>query len=233
MELLTGFLIGFLGSFHCLGMCGPIAIALPKTASPLVISRALYNTGRIITYSFLGLIFGLLGSRLMVFGIQQFLSISLGLIIILAVVTPPIYRIKLINILGLYRLIGALKTRLGGMLKNHSDLTMLGIGILNGLLPCGFVYIGITGAIAIGNAFSGMLFMLMFGLGTSPVMLGASVLGSVINLKIRNRLSRLVPVFSVLLAAIFILRGLSLGIPYISPALEKSRPHQEENVICH
>jgi len=74
--------------------------------------------------------------------------------------------------------------------------------------------------------------MAMFGLGTIPVMLGTSVLGSIINLNIRNKLSRLIPVFSVLLAAIFILRGLNLGIPYLSPKLE-SNPRHQENIICH
>ncbi|HWA06847.1 MAG TPA: sulfite exporter TauE/SafE family protein, partial [Ignavibacteria bacterium] len=84
MELLTGFLVGLLGSFHCIGMCGPIAIALPKTNN-LVVSRLLYNFGRVITYSMLGLLFGMLGSRLEMFGLQRIISISLGVLIILTV----------------------------------------------------------------------------------------------------------------------------------------------------
>ncbi len=230
MELLTGFLVGLLGSFHCIGMCGPIAIALPKTNN-LVVSRLLYNFGRVITYSLLGLLFGMLGSRLEMFGLQRIISISLGVLIILTVITPISYRIKISNKLGLYKLVGMLKMYFGKMFKNHSNSSMLAIGILNGLLPCGFVYIGITGAIAVGDTLNGMLFMTMFGLGTLPVMLGASLIGSVINLNIRQKLTRLLPAFSLLLAAIFILRGLNLGIPYISPKLEH-KPATEE-VICH
>lgn len=230
MELLTGFLVGLLGSFHCIGMCGPIAIALPKTNN-LVLSRLLYNFGRVITYSMLGLLFGLLGSRLEMFGLQRIISISLGVLIILTVITPISYRIKISNKLGLYKLVGILKMYFGKMFKNHSNSSMLVIGILNGLLPCGFVYIGITGAIAMGNTLNGMLFMTMFGLGTLPVMLGASLIGSVINLNIRQKLTRLLPAFSLILAAIFILRGLNLGIPYISPKLEHKSVNKE--VICH
>lgn len=230
MELLTGFLVGLLGSFHCIGMCGPIAIALPKTNN-LVYSRLLYNFGRVITYSILGLLFGLLGSRLEMFGLQRIISISLGVLIILTVVTPISYRIKISNKLGLYKLAGILKMYFGRMFKNHSNSSMLVIGMLNGLLPCGFVYIGITGAIAVGSTINGMLFMTMFGLGTLPVMLGASLIGNFINLNIRQKLTRLLPAFSLILAAIFILRGLNLGIPYISPKLEH-KPATEE-VICH
>jgi hypothetical protein len=229
MELLTGFLVGLLGSFHCIGMCGPIAIALPKTKN-LVLSRLLYNFGRVITYSMLGLLFGLLGSRLEMFGLQRIISISLGVLIILTVITPISYRIKLSNKLGLYKLVGMLKMYFGKMFKNHSNSSMLVIGMLNGLLPCGFVYIGITGAIAVGSTLNGMLFMTMFGLGTLPVMLGASLIGSVINLNIRQKLTRLLPAFSLILAAIFILRGLNLEFPKKAKIRNKT---VNKEVICH
>lgn len=229
MELLTGFLVGLLGSFHCIGMCGPIAIALPKTNNPFI-SRLIYNFGRIITYSMLGLLFGLLGSRLEMFGLQQIISISLGILIIITVLTPLSYRIKLSNRLGIYKPVGILKMYFGRMLKSHTMASMLVIGMLNGLLPCGFVYIGLTGAIAVGNTLNGMLFMTMFGLGTLPVMLGTSLIGSAVNIGIRRKLTKLLPAFSVVLAIILILRGLNLGIPYISPKLEH-KPDTE--VICH
>jgi uncharacterized protein len=231
MELMTGFLIGLLGSFHCIGMCGPIALALPKSRS-MLLSRVMYNAGRIITYSILGLLFGLLGSRLEMFGLQRIISISLGIIILFAVITPASYRINLSGKLGLYKAIGILKAALGSMFKKHSIVSMAGIGMLNGLLPCGAVYIGVTGSIAIGNSLESMLFMAMFGLGTLPVMLGVSLLGGSITLNLRQRLTRLVPVVSIILAAIFILRGLNLGVPYLSPKLE-NRQSQTEHVICH
>ncbi len=230
MELLSGFLVGLLGSFHCIGMCGPIAVALPKSNN-LILSRLLYNVGRVITYSMLGLLFGLLGSRLEMFGLQRIISISLGIIILLSVITPAAYRIKLSSMLGLYKLVGVLKVYFGKMFKIHSKASMLVIGILNGLLPCGFVYIGITGAIALGDPVNGMLFMMMFGIGTMPMMFGVFIIGNVINMNFRQKLTRLLPVFSLILAAVFILRGLNLGIPYLSPKLEH-KPATEQ-VICH
>jgi uncharacterized protein len=186
----------------------------------------------VITYSILGLVFGLLGSRLQMFGLQQMVSISLGVIIIAAVFVPATYRMKLTSKLGLYRIINFLKSVFGKMLKEHSLLSLIIIGILNGFLPCGFVYIGVTGAIAIGSPAESMLFMTMFGLGTIPVMLGTSLIGSTINLNLRRRLTRLIPALSIVLAAIFILRGLNLGIPYISPKLENKHT-QTQDVICH
>jgi uncharacterized protein len=231
MELFAGFLIGLLGSFHCIGMCGPIALALPKSNS-MLLSRALYNVGRIVTYSLLGLLFGILGSRLEMFGLQQVISISLGILILLLVVTPRKYRVKISIKLGLYKIIGVLKSALSGLFKSHSNISMLSIGILNGLLPCGFVYIGITGAIAIGSPMESMMFMVMFGLGTLPVMLGASILGGFVNISLRQKLTKFVPIFSIILAVIFILRGLNLGVPYLSPKHE-NRQTQTEQVICH
>jgi sulfite exporter TauE/SafE len=176
--------------------------------------------------------FGLLGSRLEMFGLQRIISISLGILILISVITPASYRLKLSSALGLYRLVGMLKVYFGKMFRQHSMASMLAIGMLNGLLPCGFVYIGITGAIALGDALNGMFFMTMFGLGTLPVMLGTSIIGSVLNMNFRQRLSRLLPAFSVVLAVIFILRGLNLGIPYVSPKLEH-KPAANQEVICH
>jgi len=128
--------------------------------------------------------------------------------------------------------VGILKVYFGKMFKQHSKASMLMIGILNGLLPCGFVYIGITGAIALGDAVNGMMFMAMFGLGTIPVMLGTSLIGGAINLNLRQKLTKLLPAFSLILALIFILRGLNLGIPYVSPKLEH-KPDSTQEVICH
>jgi len=198
----------------------------------MLLSRSLYNIGRVITYSFLGLLFGLLGSRLEMFGLQRIISLSLGVLILLTVLTPASYRLKLSSILGLYKLVGILKVYFGKMFKQHSKASMLMIGILNGLLPCGFVYIGITGAIALGDAVNGMMFMAMFGLGTIPVMLGTSLIGGAINLNLRQKLTKLLPAFSLILAIIFILRGLNLGIPYVSPKLEH-KPDSTQEVICH
>ncbi len=233
MELLTGFIIGLFGSFHCIGMCGPIALALPTGGGNILFGRILHNFGRIVTYSALGFLFGLLGNRIALFGLQQILSISLGVIILAVAVLPYKYKSAIISGTGFYKAFNVVKSSMGSLLKKHNKLSLLGIGVVNGLLPCGFVYMGLTGATALGDAYKGMLFMAMFGLGTVPVMLGATMLGSIVNFKIRTRLMKMVPVFTVILAAIFIMRGLNLGIPYLSPKLTDKMTSVKEEIICH
>jgi sulfite exporter TauE/SafE len=233
MELLTGFIVGLFGSFHCIGMCGPIALALPLGRGNVYTGRMLYNIGRKFTYSVLGLLFGLLGGRVSMFGLQQTLTIALGITILISVFLPRKYKTIIADRSGFYRIFGRVKSSLGTLLQNHSMLSLFGIGVLNGLLPCGFVYIGLSGATALGEPVNGMLFMMMFGLGTLPVMFGTSLAGGFANIKLRAKLLKMVPVFSLILAATFILRGLNLGIPYISPRLGDKMIQKTEDVNCH
>ena len=222
MEVWTGFILGFFGSLHCIGMCGPIVLALPSVSGPsfsFIFGRMLYNIGRVVTYALLGLLFGLLGSRIYMFGLQQAASIALGAIIILWIVIPSGLKNKLRSASGFNLFTVKLKNLFMPLFKKRSNVSMLAIGVLNGFLPCGFVYMGIAGAMAISSAgpVNGALFMVLFGLGTIPAMLGTSIAGNYINLGFKRKFAKLVPVFAVLLAVIFILRGLNLGIPYISP----------------
>jgi sulfite exporter TauE/SafE len=203
-------------------MCGPIAIALPldnRTWYSRISGGLLYNSGRTLTYGFLGAIFGLAGMGLALGGLQQWVSIAVGIIMVLSVLIPGMAAIKpglnkLIDPLtsGLKKAFGKFLTR-----KNYSSLFTL--GILNGFLPCGLVYIALAGALVTSNLYEGTIYMLLFGLGTIPMMLAISLAGSLISLKLRTRLSRVIPYFIVLLGILFILRGLNLGIPYISPKL--------------
>jgi sulfite exporter TauE/SafE len=222
MEIFGGFILGFFGSLHCIGMCGPIVLALPSvhgSGFAFIYGRVLYNFGRVVTYALLGLLFGLLGSRIYMFGLQQVVSIVLGGIIILWIVIPSGLKNKIRNASGFNLFTVKLKNLFMPLFKKRSDISMIAIGILNGFLPCGFVYMGIAGALAVSSAgpFNGMLFMVMFGAGTIPAMLGTSVAGNYINIGFKRKFSKLVPVFAILLAVIFVLRGLNLGIPFISP----------------
>ncbi len=221
-EILIAFTIGFLGSFHCIGMCGPIAIALPvpKTSNlSFFTGRILYNIGRVVTYSFLGLLFGLVGGRITLAGAQQVVSIILGVVIIIAILLPQRYKNIFIQHKLVQKLAQPLKSNISILFKKGTFSALFLIGILNGFLPCGFVYIGLAGAIASDNAISGAVVMMLFGLGTVPAMLTATVFGKFINVGIRTKLRKAVPVFAILLAAVFIMRGMNLGIPFISPKL--------------
>lgn len=218
--LLTAVLFGLLGSFHCVGMCGPIAFILPvdrKNPIKKIGQISLYHFGRVFSYSILGLIFGLVGKSLNLFGFQQQLSIIIGLLMILVILIPQQTFNKYNFSQPVFRIISNVKSALGKELKKKSPDTFLTIGFLNGFLPCGLVYMAIFGAIASGNAWQGSLYMAFFGLGTIPLMTSAIYLGNFLNAQVRQRIRKTIPVFIVIIGCLFILRGMGLGIPYISP----------------
>ncbi len=230
----SAFLLGLLGSLHCLGMCGPIAFMLPVDRSSRTragFQTAVYHGGRILAYSIMGLLFGLLGKGLNLFGTQQKLSIIIGALMILLVLIP-------LNKLGsfrltkpVYKVVAWLKETLGASFKKKTTDAFLTIGFLNGFLPCGLVYMALLGATASAGPTGGFLFMLIFGLGTIPLMTFAVFFGKVVKSSFKQKIQRLVPVFVVLIGLLFILRGMGLGIPYVSP---KISDHAGETAVeCH
>lgn len=225
MELIaTSFLMGFIGSFHCVGMCGPIALALPLNRENNITKIAgilHYNFGRIITYIALGILLGLFGQGLKLAGILQYTSILMGVIIILSVILPSILR--KINFTSIYYLKfnNWIKNKLSKYLKRKSNISLLILGLLNGLLPCGMVWLAMAGAVAYGEIFSGGMFMLFFGLGTLPIMFSLPYFSNYISLKLKNKLSKVIPFMMIAFGLLFILRGMNLDIPYISPPISK------------
>lgn len=225
MELWTAFTIGLVGSLHCVGMCGAIALALPHSGAKrwkYLAGRLLYNFGRIATYSLLGIFFGIMGRAVSLAGFQEKLSISLGVIILIVLVMPNKYSAKILTIPILSRIIGLLRVKIGRLFGNGSLPALFSIGILNGLLPCGFVYVGIAGSLTTNSLIEGATYMALFGLGTLPTMLATSLASNFVSFNVRNTLRRFLPVGTAILATLFILRGLALGIPYISPKLSKT-----------
>lgn len=220
MIYLSALTLGLLGSFHCVGMCGPIALAIPlKTSSWLarISGGILYNLARAITYAIMGAFFGLLGRGLVMSGFQQWISVIMGCIMILSVITPSLYKNRFNVDKGLFSFVGKVKLSLGKLFTQRSYGSLFLIGLLNGLLPCGLVYMAIAAAIATGSAPGGSLFMFLFGLGTLPMMLAISLIGNLITLELRKKVTRLIPYAIVFIGLLFVLRGLSLGIPFLSP----------------
>lgn len=219
--LFSAIILGLLGSLHCVGMCGPIAFMLPVDRSNTfkkVSQIGMYHFGRLLAYGLIGLIFGVVGKSLYIFGIQQQLSIAIGLLMILIVLIPHKIIGKYNLTKPLYKLISKVKSALGKALKKKTADTFLTIGFLNGFLPCGLVYMAVFGAIATGNLFQSSLYMVLFGLGTIPLMTTAIYLGKFLNSTLRQRIQKAIPIAVVIIGFLFILRGLGLGIPYISPA---------------
>ncbi len=233
--LVTAFIIGILGSIHCIGMCGPIALALPLHGNSkwgLVLNRFFYNAGRVITYMVIGSVFGLVGKGFSMAGLQQMISIVAGLLILLMVVLPADITSRIYVLRPAHTFVSFLKRKFSLLFKRKSGSSTFLIGLLNGLLPCGLVYIALAGAMATGSMQKGILYMAFFGLGTVPVMMAASLAGNFISLSVRRRIGKLVPLFLVILACLFILRGMNLGIPYVSPDIQSSTGI-DGAVICH
>ncbi len=233
--LLSAIILGLLGSFHCIGMCGPIAFMLPIDRTNKVkqfFQITSYHFGRTLTYSLMGLLFGLLGKSFYFFGFQQQLSIIVGLLMILIVLLPKIARKITIFSKPINRLIFKVKSALGNELKKKGNDTFFTIGFLNGFLPCGLVYMAVFGALTTSNALEGSLYMFLFGLGTIPLMTTVVYIGNFANVSIRQKIQKAIPYVVASIGVLFILRGLGLGIPYISPS-ELVSTISETTKGCH
>ncbi len=220
--LLSALIFGLLGSFHCIGMCGPIAFMLPVDRTNKIkqfLQILSYHFGRLFTYSLIGVLFGLLGKGFYFFGFQQQLSIIAGITMILMILLPKAFQ-KFNGSKTITKLLFKVKNSLGKELKKKGNDTFFTIGFLNGFLPCGLVYMAVFGALATNNALQGALYMFLFGLGTIPLMTAVVYVGNFANGLLRKRIQQAIPYVVVFIGILFILRGLGLGIPYVSPVLK-------------
>jgi sulfite exporter TauE/SafE len=219
--LWTALILGFAGSLHCAGMCGPLMLALP-TAGPsrtgFVAGRMAYQVGRVLTYTLLGVGFGLLGRSLAVIGLQRWVSLAAG-VLMLAGLAAALPRGAALPVFAMVRW---LKSAAGALLRRRTLGSLALLGALNGLLPCGLVYAAAAAATSMGSWPDGIAYMAIFGLGTVPMMLGLSLSSRSIPPAWRLHWQRLVPVSLAVVATLLILRGLALGIPYLSPDLAAS-----------
>lgn len=221
MELWTAFILGLAGSAHCAGMCGPLALALPRIEGGRwrhVAGRLTYNLGRVTTYGLLGVVFGLVGRSLALAGIQRWVSIGLGVLLLAGVLAS---RTDVFRLPGFGA--GSWWKRSMGRLLRRGGIGAMGLlGALNGLLPCGLVYVACFAAAALGELRGAIEYMVLFGLGTVPVMLGIGLAGAAVQGGLRLKLQKAIPYCLGVVAVLLILRGLALGIPYLSPDLSST-----------
>lgn len=223
MLYLPAFIIGLMGSLHCVGMCGPLALAVPagKVHSPRwLASRATYQAGRLLVYGMLGALIALAGQGIALAGWQQALSLATGVFLILLAILPAQVERLAAGNGRVATLLAKLRRALHTFISKGGLKATFILGMLNGLLPCGLVYVGLAGAMLTGSALNGTLWMLAFGAGTLPAMAAVLGAGSLIKGKARSLFRKAMPLTAGLLGAILIIRGLSLGIPYLSPVLE-------------
>jgi hypothetical protein len=202
-------------------MCGPIAMMLPVDRSnqaKKTVQIITYHIGRLSAYAAIGLVFGLLGKGLYLAGIQQKLSIFIGVAMIVIILIPEKVFAQYNFSKPVFKLISKIKTTLGRQFKNKSYQSLFTIGLLNGFLPCGMVYVALFGAIAMQSESLGVLYMILFGLGTVPMMSSVVYLNSFLTISVRNKIQKFIPYVAVIIGILFIFRGLGLGIPYLSPS---------------
>ena len=224
MELWTALILGFAGSFHCVGMCGPIAMSIPRSSSgfgALTFNAVIYNSGRIFVYGLLGLLFGTLGTQISIAGFQGWTSISLGVLMVVIVILnryfkthsrPSVYK-KLTQTISIYY---------GLLIRRNSRTALLGMGLLNGVLPCAFVYSGLAVAALTESPFHSMFYMMLFGIGTFPAMYFMYLSPSVISLNLRNSIKKMVPFLAFSLGIFLIIRGAILQDLYLPRIITES-----------
>lgn len=228
----AAWLMGLAGSAHCIGMCGPIAVAVPVPTGwryGRAASTALLNVGRTLSYALLGAAFGAFGGGLRLAGLQQGVSIAAGALILLTVLLPV--SVEQAWITGRVALwIGRVRALMARHLRRTVPGSILLTGMLNGLLPCGLLYGGLLGAAASGSAWNGALFMGFFAFGTWPALMAARFGQALFAPSWRQHLRRVAPYAMSALGVLLILRGLDLGIPFVSPAAPKVA---EAAAVCH
>jgi len=232
--LYSAFIFGLISSFHCIGMCGPIAMMLPvdrNNEAKKITQIITYHIGKLTAYGILGLIFGLLGRSFYLAGMQQQLSIIVGILMILVAVIPEKVFAKYNFSKPVYRVITKVKSSLGQQFKNKSYKSLFTIGLLNGFLPCGMVYVALFGAIAMQNVTLGIGYMLLFGLGTIPMMVAVVYASGLISFSFRGTIQKAIPLVAVIIGMLFIIRGLGLDIPCLSPSNMSLFVQPEAN--CH
>jgi sulfite exporter TauE/SafE len=212
-------------------MCGPLMLALPvrhMSKRLQILAIVLYNSGRVITYTLIGALLGLAGRSIYLAGFQRWLTIVLGIFMLVmaanyfykqASVQPKWMQVIHVRIQQLMlRFLPSQPPPAGGELKNNVSIYFL-LGMANGLLPCGMVYLAIAGALTASTILHSVLFMFLFGVGTVPAMLALGVFGLRITMPVRQQMKSAMPYVVAAMAVILILRGLNLGIPFISPVI--------------
>lgn len=216
----SAFIIGLFGSLHCIGMCGPIAMALPIPRESRIFGAVFYNLGRTLTYMFLGLILGSIGYAVQLSGYQHILSIFIGVLILLYLIIPRFikkYQSHYYNSLWMRWV----KNKIGFFFKKKTMPATFMVGILNGFLPCGLIYAAIAGSLVTATYLEGALYMSIFSLGTMPMMFFAFLI-PMIKQSSKFKLQKVIPVFMACLALLFIYRGVAIELPLIDPMLESA-----------
>lgn len=213
--------MGLISSFHCVGMCGPIALALPVhkgTRAQQIAGVVAYNAGRVLTYATFGMVIGTLGASLVWLGALRYASIAVGVAMLAYVLWPSGLEQRLHMPLFWQKAIARLKQTMGFYLKRKDFPGLLLLGMLNGAIPCGMVYMALMSSVATGSAWGGGTFMALFGLGTMPAMLALGIAKQQFTPALRTRIRKLTPVLVAIAGIWLVARGITTSYPEPSKA---------------
>jgi hypothetical protein len=241
---IPAFILGVISNLHCLGMCGPIALAIPlnrSSKSAMLFGILQYHLGRVLVYAILGYIVGYIGMGIKLFGVLQAISIIAGIGIIIYAWRKKINftKIKLPSFLctlslskGHFVTMSLLSQSMGKIMHSESPLKLFLLGALNGLLPCGMVYTALITAVVLGTPLLSATSMLAFGLGTLPGLVAFSLFAQQLGNPMRSKINRYLPYLITVVGLLIILRGMNLNIPYISPKVSFSEEKKEVIMDC-
>jgi sulfite exporter TauE/SafE len=169
----------------------------------------------------MGAVLGLMGEGALLAGLQRWLSLTMGSVLLVGALLTWRRPFALV----FPRITELVRTRLGRVMQFPSPFQTLSIGFLNGLLPCGLVYVALAASATAGSFLGSILYMVAFGAGTFPMMLAAALGGTRLQFILRARGQHLIPLAVALVGALLVLRGLALGIPYLSPSGDGASCH--------
>ena len=213
--LVTAFILGLTGSLHCVGMCGPIAMLIHGgNRQQYLYNRIAYHVGRTLTYMLLGLVTGLLGKIFLFGGLQSYLSLAGGGMIIALLVVPafkvPFFTTAFIR----------LKALLGKHLRSSTLGSKFLTGLLNGFLPCGLVYSALVLALVQPSLQFSVLAMALFGAGTIPALVAFALSATSIQKVLPVSISTIQKITLAAVAGIMIWRGMAFALPDVIPGSE-------------
>jgi len=217
---MTALVIGLAGSFHCLGMCSPLAMAVTSMRPSALLNRLLYNTGRIMTYAVLGAFVAGVGYLLPLYKYQNIISIALGITMLVI----GFGGLKKVGFAGMTLLMQRLSAFLKGLFARQLATKKRGaivvLGALNGLLPCGLTLIALTWCLTLKAPLDGFKFMLLFGAGTLPVMLGVTGFLPSLFKKLHLDTQRMTTAMTIFSGCVLIARVFFIHLPHATSLKE-------------
>lgn len=225
-SAIAGFVLGILGSVHCVGMCGPLIIAIPfqaiESKAKKAIAYLLYGGGKTLAYMMLGLLVGMIGSKAQQLHAQRYVSIVAGVLLLLSVLLPMIFKNKSWSPKFISTFTAWVNKNIAKQFQNQRLYSFGIIGFFNGLLPCGLVYVAIASSASAISLAGSISFMLFFGIATMLSLSVFSIAFQGLSMNVRNQLRKVFPYIIIITALLLIMRGLQLGIPYLSPIFDGS-----------